>query len=112
MANLITIQFSPRAPEAVQVEVPALIPVAKDAPKGAKPSERERSCKGSLHLRPGETKTITQDELDFLQGTDKAPGPFAKFVRVLHVVEDKPVVAEKAPEAPADKKPAKSDKPE
>ena len=103
MAKSTTIQYSPRAPHALQFEVAETVPV-----KDGEPRKTERSVKGSLHLRPGETLTVTEDELQALKD---APH-IAPFVRVLHVEEtkkDSPPVAEpKSSAAPS----AKSSKPE
>ena len=39
----------------------------KTVGKGEDAKPFERSCKGSLHLRPSSTKVVTQDELDWIK---------------------------------------------
>lgn len=45
------------------------------------PENIERSAKGSLHFRPGSTKTVTRDEWEYL--LQKYP----KFVEQLQVIQ-------------------------
>jgi hypothetical protein len=92
----IVIHISPAATP-IQVEVPATFAVKKgDDPKKAK--KIARSVEGALHLRPGSTKTITEDELKFIQKTEKE---YAANIRVIGKDADKKG-AKKEPEKPVE----------
>lgn len=85
------IQYAPTA-LIVQIEVPEFKPAPK-VKKGDKPPAKvknQRSKAGALHVRPGSTATVTDDELAIL-----------KEHKVLYRVigEAKP---KKAPQAPQD----------
>jgi len=67
-------------------------------PKGTKEKPFKRSCDGALHIRPGSTKVITEDELGFI----KARHP-ELHRRILVVAKDRPAKgpAKTRPKGPA-----------
>lgn len=88
---------------------PTFKPTQVEIPDGV-----ERSCKGSLHLRPG-TKKVTKAEWAHLK---KEEPKLVKGFQATEAAEKKPKAADKKPEpkaAPAkkkaaDKKPEEADK--
>lgn len=64
--------------------------------KGEDSRDFERSCEGSIHYGPGQSKTVTQDEFDVMSKDKTLRGLFV----VLHKDSDA-IHAVGAPESPA-----------
>lgn len=65
----------PRTVVPVQIEVPE----HADRSAAGKPRKLTRSCLGALHVRPGSTLTLSEDERDHLKAVE--PALFAQLLR-------------------------------